>query len=168
MATIARLTDKQSQDFANKIGDIFKSVPHLPKEWVAFLVKIAPVMALIGAVLSLFAGPLMGVLGVLTLLTLNPLLVLSVFLSAILSVASAVLLFLAYKPLQARAYEGWMYLFWSEVIGAASTLVMILFGRGGIGGIVGIAIGFYILFEMRSSYQGVVGALKAEVKKMES
>lgn len=169
MSYTDRLTDAQSQDFANKVGDIFKSVPHLPKEWVAFLVKIAPVMAIIGAVLSIFAGPVIGLAGVVSLLSFNPILVLSLLLSAILSLVGGVILFLAYKPLQERKYDGWMLLFWSQVLGFVSSLVGMIGGHNNlIGAIIGLAIGMYILFEMRSSYgvKGKVEALKAEVKKL--
>ncbi len=153
MSYTARLTDKKAQDFASKVGEIFKSVPHLPKSWVDFLVKIVPILALIGAVLSLFAGPVLGFLSVLSLLTLNPVLVLSVLVAAILSLVTACLLFLAYKPLKERKYDGWMFLFWCQILGAVQSLFHILFREQAITSLIGILVGFYILYEMRPRYK---------------
>jgi len=153
MATIAQLTNKQAQDFADKIGEIFKSVPHLPKEWVAFIVKYLPILAIIGAVLSLLSGLSVAMAGLYGMI------------SAVFALATAALLFMAYKPLQDKKYDGWMLLFWSNVVSAVEALVMIVLS-GQFFGIVGIIIGFYVLYELRPSYRGKVEALKAEVTKL--
>lgn len=153
MATISQLTDKQAQDFANSVGDLFKSAPHLPKEWITFLVKIVPPFTIIGAVLMLLSALSAGFAGVLGLV------------SILVSLGSAALLFSAYKPLQEKKFEGWMYLFWANVLAAAESVVMILL-TGTFFGIIGLIVGFYILFELRPSYQGKVEALKEEVKKI--
>jgi hypothetical protein len=159
MAYTDRLTDKKSQDFANQIGQAFTSLPHLPKNWVQFFVKIAPVLALIGAILSFIAGPILGLMSIVSLLTLNPVIVLTVVGAAVLSFLSSVILFSAYKPLQQRKYAGWMLLFWSQALGAAQTLFHIALRQQGILSLIWIAVGFYILYEMRSWY-GVKGKLE--------
>lgn len=160
-----RLTDNKSQDFAAKIGDVFTSLPHLPKNIVEIFVKLAPYFALLGAVLSLLAGPLLGIFGVLSFITLNPMLVVSTLIAAILSIISAVILFMAYKPLLARKYDGWMLLFWSEVVSVIELVVNIVFRQNGIYGIIGVFIAFYVLYEMRPWYgvKGKIETLKAKV-----
>lgn len=140
MAALSQLTDAKAKDFANKVGNIFTSVPHLPKEWVAFLVKIAPICAMIGAVLMVLSGLSFGMYGIYGLVSLA------------VSLGSASLLFLAYKPLQEKKAEGWMYLFWSTILETIGT-VMMAFLSGYFFGILGIIVGMYILFEMRPSYK---------------
>lgn len=162
MAYTDRLTDKKSEAFADQVGQVFTSLPHLPKNWIAFFVRIAPVLALIGAILSLIAGPILGFLSILSLLTFNPLVVISVLAAAVFSFITSIILFSAYRPLQQRKYTGWMLLFWSEVISAVQTLFHIAIGQQDLWSLVWIALWFYILYEMRSFY-GIKGKI-AKVK----
>lgn len=155
MASLSQLTDKPAQDFANKIGDLFKSVPHLPKEWVAFLVQYAPILSVIGGVFMLLSALGSGFLGVFGLI------------SVVVSFATAALLFLAYKPLQEKKHDGWMYLFWSNVLGTVETILLIL-GSNALYGIVFVALSFYMLYEIRPAFQGKVEALKEAVKELKS
>ncbi|MEP7166567.1 MAG: hypothetical protein ABI758_01140 [Candidatus Woesebacteria bacterium] len=157
MSYTARLTDKKAQDFASKVGDLFTSVPHLPKKWIDFLVKIMPVLALIGGVLALFGG-------VASLLSMNPFMVVT----ALLMLAMAYVLLMAYKPLQDRRYDGWMLVFWNHVISAVLTLFQILSSRQGVFGLVWTAIGFYLLFELRSRYglKGMLEGARTRIKAL--
>lgn len=148
-----RLTDKKSQHFADQIGDVFKTIPHLPQGLVEFFVKVAPYLALLGAILSLVAGPILGLLSVMSLITLNPLIVLATVLAAILSLVNAVLLFMAFNPLKDRQYRGWMLLFWSQILGLVETVVMIVLGQSSILSIVMGLIALYVLYEMRPFYK---------------
>src|SRR5258708_13686995 len=110
------LTDKDAMTFIGKVEEPFKSLPHLPKGIVEFLVKIAPWFALLGAILSLFMGPLWGLVTVLSLFTLNPMAALLILIAGLLTLVNAVLLFMAFTPLKNHEMKGWVYIFWSEVI----------------------------------------------------
>lgn len=152
------MMDKKAVDFVAKVEDLFKSLPHLPAGIVEFFVKIAPWLALIGAVLSLLAGPILGLLSVFSLLTLNPLIVLSVLLAAVISIVTAVMLFMAFNPLKNREYKGWLLIFWSDVLSAIMMIFDVIVNRGaGLGSIVFTLIGFYILFEMKPAYSSKKG-----------
>lgn len=160
---VHRLTDEKSQEIASRVGEVFSSLPHLPKGIVEFLVKITPYVALLGAILSLLAGPLLGIASVISLITLSPFLVLSTAVAAVLAVITAVILFFAFKPLKDRKYEGWMLLFWSDMLHLAQTLLSIVLGHSSVFDLVGVAIGVYILYEMRSfyGYKGKIVTVKA-------
>lgn len=149
-----RLNDKQSQEFADKIGDMFKSLPKLPQGLVEFFVKVTPYLALLGAVLSLLSSPVLGLLTVLTLITLNPLIVITTLISAVLALVVAVLLFMAYGPLKARQPKGWMLLFWITIIDAIQAVLGLIYSPSGvIGSLVFLAISFYVLYQMRPWYK---------------
>lgn len=168
---VERLTDRTSTHFADQIGSIFGSLPKLPKGIVNFLVAVVPYFALLWAVLALLAGPLLGFLSIVSFITLNPIFVLSVMLAAVLSVVMAIILFLAFNPLRARQAKGWMLLFWANMISVAETVVMILLGQSGILDLVFIAIGLYILYQMRPHYNlgaAAASAVKSEAKKVKS
>lgn len=153
-ALIKKLTDKKSQAFADNFGNVFKTAPHLPKEWVDFLVKIAPTLAMIGAVLSFIAGPILGLLSILSLLSFNPFIVFGVLLSAGIAFLSAALLFKAVEPLKKREYNGWLLLFWCDMLGVAHTVFTIFFHpKDTVGAVVGTIVGLYILYEMRPRYK---------------
>ena len=50
--------------------------------------------------------------------------------------------------------EGWMYLFWAELLAVVQSVVVVVYVGGGfVGAIIGLLIGFYILFELRSAYK---------------
>ncbi|PIZ97017.1 MAG: hypothetical protein COX79_03875 [Candidatus Levybacteria bacterium CG_4_10_14_0_2_um_filter_36_16] len=58
------------------------------------------------------------------------------------------LLLMAFPGTKARKMSGWNLLFWSEAVSAVSAVVSMAFG-----GVVGAAIGFYILFQIKSHYK---------------
>lgn len=147
-----QLTDRKSVDFADKIGDVFKSLPNLPDGLVEFFVKITPYLALLGALFNVIITPLGALATIFSLLTLSPMTGLFMLLSTVLMLVNGVLLFVAFKPLKNREHRGWMFLFWSNVFSAASTVFSILGGSSWVGGLLGLAIGFYILFQMRRFY----------------
>jgi hypothetical protein len=151
---IDRLTDAKAMSFIKQIEDVFKSLPHLPQGIVDFLAMIAPWFALIGAVLNLVAGPIIGLFSVISLISLNPFLVLGTFLAAVLSLVTAALLFMAFTPLRNRELKGWVYIFWSNILSAVLTIYGVVFSGTGIGSLIGMVIGFYFLFEMKRAYEG--------------
>ncbi len=161
-----KLTDKDAMEFIAKVEALFKDLPHLPKGIPAFLVKIAPWVALLEIILSLIAGPVIALVSVLSLITLNPLLVISTVVMAIITLVNAVLLLKAFGPLQKQEMVGWIYLFWVNMLSIVSG-VLSLFGGNPtsiFGMVLGAVIGLYVLFEMKPLYKGA-GIIEGEVVK---
>ncbi len=163
-----KLTSHEAMDFVKKIEDPFKSLPHLPKGLVEFLVKLAPWLAILGAILGLVAGPLVAIAGSLgTLFSLSPSILIWTIVTVVLTLLNSVLLFMAFTPLKERAMKGWMLLFWSNVIGIVEGVVGLFWSQSSlISTILGIVIGLYILFEMKPFYTGIMdGEVVEKVSK---
>lgn len=158
-----KLTDARSEKMADNLGGMFSTLPHLPKGLVEFFVKFAPIAAIIGAVGSIIATPFLGLLSVISLITLNPLLVFSMLITSALTLLTAVILLLAYKPLKNRSYTGWMLMFWCNMLSLAETLISIILSHSTVFSLIGTGIGFYILYEMRPWY-----AMKGKSKEVSS
>ena len=138
------------------LDKFFKKTPHLPKSWIKFLVKVIPWLSLIGGIFMIWGGLtsvgflgnvgwLMGVMGISRTYFV---------ISGLLSLASAVLLLMAFKPLQSLKLTGWMYLFWVSLLSALSGILSILMAFGSIVWfILGILLSFYLLFELKSEYK---------------
>lgn len=130
----------------------YSKLPSLPKKWVETLVMITPWVALVFGILGVLA--LLAALGVLT--ALSPFMVLGAGVGATtgsligtgLALVSSVLLLMAFPGTKARKMSGWNLLFWSEMVNVLSAVAAF-----SIGGVVGAAIGFYILFQIKSSYK---------------
>ena len=167
-----KLTDAEAMGIISQVEGVFKGLPHLPSGIVDFLVKIAPYMALISGILALLAGPVIGLLGGLgSILSLSPILMISTLGSAIVMIISAILMLMAFGPLKNRQMKGWIFLFWSEALSIVNLIFTLMLGEtsGLVGGVIGILIGFYVLFEMKSRYTAagqVVAAAKSAAKKM--
>jgi hypothetical protein len=138
---------KTSQDVINAFEGVFKQVPNLPTSWREVLVKIAPILSLVFGVLGIIAG--IGALG------LSPVALFDgvnssmlVLISGVTAIVSSVLLLMAYPHLKVRKYRGWELLFWSEVVGVISSVLAL-----SISSVIGIVIGFYLLFQMKSYYK---------------
>jgi hypothetical protein len=166
-----KLTNKEAMEFVKKVQEPFKSLPHLPEGLVEFFVKVAPWLAIIGAVLGLISAPITGLIGGLaSLFTLQPMYLVWTVLSAILALFNSVLLFYAFNPLKGREMKGWMLLFWSNLVGVATGVLALVWGSSGssyVGTLLGIVIGLYVLFEMKPFYDGVVvgEVVRAKSKK---
>ncbi len=163
------LMSKDAMGFIAKIEDAFKSLPHMPKGFNEFLVKIAPWLAIIGAVLSVLAVPaLLGVMALVSF-TLSPLTEITLVIDLVAIIADAVLLFMAFGPLKNRELKGWVLLFWSSVLGIVSTVASVIDSHGGgvVTAIIVLLIRWYFLFEMKPYYdgKGVVAAVKKVVGK---
>jgi len=162
-----KLTDAKAMDIIDQVGSAFKSLPHLPSGVVDVLVKIAPYFALLGGVVGIIFGPVIGVIGGLaSILTLSPLLMISTLANAVIMIVQSILLLLAFSPLKNRQMKGWIFLFWSQVMSIALMVLSLLLGHAGsiVGSILGLAIGMYILFETRDSYNGVISKVAEQVK----
>ena len=155
-----QLTGKEAQGFVGKFEAVFKGLPHLPKGIVDFLVSVSPWLAGLGGIFGVYGG-----------LT-------SLFFSqrrgamwqyvkaysgvgsgyfiatSIISLLTGALLLMAFGPLKNKKLNGWMFLFWANILSLIQSIVSLVFGYGGLMGIlIGAAIGFYILFEIKKSYK---------------
>ncbi|MDP2873699.1 MAG: hypothetical protein Q8N84_00115 [bacterium] len=157
-ASLDNLTNSKALGFVAKVESIFKGLPHLPSDWRDFLVKIAPYGALIGGVFSIYSGLASFGLGSLF----GPMRWLSRYapgasiyfvLSGVIMLASGALMLLSYKPLAAKQMKGWIYMFWIAVINLLNIFLGALFLYGaGLSSLIGVAVGFYLLFEIKSAY----------------
>ena len=150
------LFNKQIQDLAKKGESLLKDLPHLPKNWVKNIVKILPYLVLIGGIVSLITG-----LQSLFAFNRNRDWVMHwmqisrtyYYVTAGFSILLALLYLMAYKPTKNKEYEGWLLLFWASVLSLVQSIVLIIFGWGNLfGSLIGAAIGFYLLYEIRSEY----------------
>ena len=149
-----RLSDTQAMKFIDQVGDIFKSLPKLPDSILEFIAKVVPYLALLGAILSIIAGPFLTLLGTLgSLLTLNPVLFFSTLVGVAALIAQAVLLFKAFKPLQDREMLGWIYLFWAELLAAVTGILTSLTSPASVvWNIVWTLFWLYVVFQLRPLY----------------
>jgi len=155
MASILdKLTDAEALTFIDRVAEPFKTLPHLPKGITEFLVTISPwlillylvgeVFVIFGSLASLVVDPVFGVVRLVTAFVL------------------AFLLLSAFSPVKNREIKGWVYLFWIELIGVVEILINAVSGRYSsmVGTVIGLLIGLYILFEMRSFFGLVLAATK--------
>lgn len=149
----------------SKIADVAKGLPHLPKEFSKWLADNAWWLTLIGVVLGVLA--------------IFPLLAGTIFVSSVVSVYDVyyparsgaiqaslwaslgfyVLLVaieaLAISPLKGHKKLGWDLLFLAVLVSAIFSVVnaVITYSAGALlGGAIGLAIGLYVLFEIRSHF----------------
>ncbi len=80
------------------------------------------------------------------------------------SVAQIALMGLAIPGLMKKQRAGWNFLFYSELLAVAVTILSLARGRdvfsGFLSGAVGVVLGMYVLFQIRSQYTGKVTAKK--------
>ncbi len=158
MASILdKLTDAESMKFIDQVADPFKTLPHLPKNITEILVQISPWLVLLGLI-----AEVLGVVNALSWMAANPVFSL---IALVISAVSAFLMYSAFTPLKNREMKGWILLFWINLLSAAGSVVSAIGGNFSsiVGGVVGILIGLYVLFEMRSFY----GPVQATAKKIE-
>src|SRR5258708_2310004 len=156
-----------------KLGELYKSVPNLPENWRKSLSDFMPWLALIVGVLSLLAA--WGVWGAGMIVNsavsytnaLNSYYrpptvatagwTLWLWLALITILAEGVLYLLAFPALRAHKKMGWDLLFYGALVNLAYAIVVIFaFPVDGvgrlIGSLIGSAIGFYFLYQIRSYY----------------
>lgn len=138
---------KQGDQLVKSLEGVFKQAPHLPANIREILVNIAPWIALIFGILGIIAG--LGLVGVSPLALFGGVRAsVTVLASGVLTLISSVLMLLAYPKLRKRDYAGWMWLFWSELLSAVAALFSL-----SVGSVLGVILGFYLLFEMKSYYK---------------
>jgi len=129
----------------------YASIPPLPKSIRDFIVTITPWFALIFGIIGVLGS--VAAFGVLTFLA--PVVALGSgvgvasggVIGSLLALVASVLLLAAFPGTNARKLTGWNLLFWSEGVSVVSSVVAF-----SVGGIVMGLIGFYILFQIKSSY----------------
>ncbi len=130
-----------------------QKAPQLPGKAKEFLVKIAPWLAIIGVVLAIpailavfgfsrFAFSMMGSYGYMGY---NGFGAAWIFL-----LAGAILNALAIPGLRKRSMAGWNFVFYGVLVSGLQNLLMMNI----VGMIISLAIGFYILFQVRPLYTG--------------
>ena len=141
----------QGDDLIVSLENVFKGVPNLPANIREVLVKIAPWLALIFGILGIIGG--LGAIGV------SPIGVLGgvsngafLLVIGVLTIVSSVMMVMAFPKLNKGEMGGWKLLFWSEVISFVSSLLALNVGSI-ISALIGAAIGFYLLFQIKSYYK---------------
>lgn len=161
----------------NVLAGWFKNVPDLPNSSREALVKAWPWIALIFGVLQLLAAwALWNVMRAAEAVLdyssyyVRPPVQLSgsetfmVYLGIAVLLIDAVILLMAYPELKKRARRGWNLLFLGALVNVAySVLSIFIYGRGFgsfIFSLIGSAVGFYLLFQVRGKYGSVKSADK--------
>lgn len=149
----------------------YSGLPHLPKnvqKWIGeniwwiilviFILSVLGIFSLIGGItaLSTLSGAAYGIYGAYGASQVNAGAALTAAWVALVgALVTTAVLGLAISPLKERKKKGWDLLFFSDlaylVITVAGMLVSFNFG-GIIGTIIGTAIGFYFLFEVRGYF----------------
>lgn len=167
------------QKLEGKLDEVFvKNAPYqLPKAGKDWIVKYAPWIALIIGVIDLFAVSGLWRLGhsvnyanhLLQSLGSNqvvPAYQLGFFwwVSLVVLAIQAIMQIAAFPGLQARKKAGWNLLFYSALLGVLTGVIYLFVDGRGVGSfiwqLIGAAIGFYFLFQIRSYYSAKGKATK--------
>ena len=155
------------------LNEVFgEKAPKLPEGGKKFLVEYGPYLVLVGAIFSAFgawrlwnaarsvnslvnwANELSKAYGGETVATSH--FTVWVWLGIAFMLVNAVLYFMAYNPLKARLKKGWDYIFYAALLSVAYSVVnLFIDGRGFGGFLIGLicsAVGFWLLFQIRSAY----------------
>lgn len=119
-----------------------KKAPNLPQNIKEILVKIAPYLVILFVIFSI--PTILTIFGLGGLSTSS-----TVWISLLLLIPIVILEAMAIPGLFARSIKAWRYLFWAQLISAASSLLQYNI----VGAVIGVIIGFYLLFQVRSLYK---------------
>lgn len=152
---------------------VFKGLPSLPEGARKFLVKIWPILALVFGLLQLLGAWGLWQLGHTTntlIYDINqysvavgdgavaPTLGVFYYLGLAVLVIDAIILLLAVAPLNARQKKGWDLLLLGTTLNLVYGIVLLFDAYGGVsslfGSLLGSAIGYYLLFQIREYYTG--------------
>lgn len=132
-----------------------KKAPALPQNIKEIIVKIAPYLSILSAIVSVPAIFLLFGLGSLVTV-LAPLggayaitQVPTMWIGTLILIPAVILEVMAIPGLFERKLTAWRYLYWAQLISGVSNLVQFNI----LGTIVGLAIGFYLLFQVKSFYK---------------
>jgi len=137
----------------------FKGLPKLPAGIIDFLVMIAPWLALVFGIL--------GVLGTISALGLMGMTLPYAnmyggvdtginYIAVIGGLISSVLTLLAFPGLKAMKFNGWMMLFWSQVVGVVASVLGVAVGALNVGGIIGILLVFTFCSKLSTGTSSVL------------
>ncbi|MCX6713671.1 MAG: hypothetical protein NTV48_01025 [Candidatus Vogelbacteria bacterium] len=130
-----------------------KKAPQLPAGLKEFIVKVSPYLAIIGLILfGLAIIPLISLvfgLGVMNAYVAAVVPMTSVYISFVIMIIVEIMYLLAIPGLFKRTKKAWNFMFYAQIAGAVSSLV----SYNILGAIIGLVIGFYILFQVRSYYK---------------
>ncbi|HRH93223.1 MAG TPA: hypothetical protein PKV72_01680 [Candidatus Peribacteria bacterium] len=135
---------------------LFQKAPHLPQNARQTVVDVAPWLALIGGVLGLAAvfsaSAFTSMLFTFSFFRYGIFPLLYVV-SMLCVFAAALLELMAYQPLTQRRKAGWNFMFYALLINVVSFVLSIFAGYGNGGHIIGLLVGFWLLFEVRDAYK---------------
>ncbi len=143
---------QSKSNWQDMMEDWFMKLPSLPKGGRDALVIIAPWIALIFGIFGILAG--LAGLGILSVLSPVMLMVAGYantggsLISVALALVASALLLAAFPGTKDHKIQGWTMLFWSEVVSVISSVVSF-----SLGGVIFGALGFYLLYQMKSSYK---------------
>ena len=165
------------------LAKINKDLPAFPKGLKDFLVQVAPWLSLIGGLFSLAtvywmwdwahrADALLDYANSISKLyggsevapdRLGPMLWVSLIVVAVMGV----IYLMAFKGLKDRKKSGWDLLFLATIVNLVFVIVSMFtdysgYGSSLIGGLIGTAISWYVLFQIRDCYAGATSAKSAK------
>ncbi len=134
---------------------IFGKAPHLPQSWRKLITTVAPWLALIFGILGLIGFLGSSYLGII----LSPIIALKnglngivIFLVMLLDFITLILAIIAFNPLSEMKKNGWDYVYYAFLTGAISSVLNLMVTSRGMGDVVVIVLGLYVLFEVRERY----------------
>jgi hypothetical protein len=154
MATKA-ITIKQVDTWVTSLQGSYKSLPNLPKGVSEFIVQITPWASLILGLISLIAWGLLALLSVLTspfLALAGPGFLVRTLAVAIVALIQGVFMLMAFPATKAGSMTGWRLLTYVAILGLISSILSLSVSNI-IGGLIGAAIEFYFLFQIKSYYK---------------
>lgn len=127
----------------------------IPENWKDMLVKVIPYLNIVGIMLALLslpvllgAGALVTTLGVASGATLSPLSTIWGIASLAFMLLGLVISILAAKGLFAKKASAWRLMFYYQLIGGVQNLI----SGNLVGMVVGLLIGLYVLYQLKSRY----------------
>lgn len=132
-----------------QVKGLYKSLPNLPSSWVDFIVKVAPILTLIGGIFSLLGALPMFGFGTLVLPTLMVGKSLALYIMAVISIITGFMMLFAFKPLKEKKMVAIDILFWSSVLSSLGSLMVNL----SLGPVLSLAIGIYVIFQIQPRYK---------------
>ena len=158
-----------------KIGDLFKGAPSLAKSTKKSIADVWPWIVLVLGVLQLlsawalwklmdnvaqplidYANSLSQYYGTGETIGFSAFDKTVIYLAIAFLVAEAIIMLMAFKPLQAKLKRGWDLIFLSALLNVAYAVVTLFIDGRGAGTfvmqLIGSAVGFYFLFQIRELY----------------
>ena len=145
----------QVDAWVTSLQGTYKSLPALPVGVKDFIVQITPWVALILGIVSVFAWGLLALISLLTssLLALaGPTYLVKTLLVAVIALIEGVFMIMAFQKTKNREMAGWRLLTYVTLLGVVSSIVSLSI-MSIVWGIIGAAIEFYFLFQIKSYYK---------------